>query len=224
MVAPLPPQPEGLARVSLERSPVLAALGPATLERLARSARPVELERGQILFTQGAAGDAVFVVERGRLRLFRVSPGGRERTLGYLGPGEILGEMAVLGGLPRSASAEAAEPSRVWRLEGRALVDAVASDGRAALRLVELLVRRLAEADRQLEESTGRVEEQLGGLLQRLAREAGSPQIRVTQQELAALLGVTRESVNRALARLEAQGAVRRVGRGVLRVEARPEG
>lgn len=198
----------------LDRSPVLAALGAQALASLAKTMRPVDLEPGQMLFVQGEPGDSVFVVESGRLRLFRTSPGGRERTLAYVQAGDIVGEMAALGKLPRSASAQAAEPSRVWRLDGRALAQAVASDGRAALKLVELLARRLAEADQQLEEASGTVAEQLLSLLRRLAAESGDGRLRITQQQLAEMLGVTRESVNRGLARLESMGIVRRCSRG----------
>lgn len=203
----------------LGRSPVLAALGPQALASLARAMRPVILQPGQMLFVQGEPGDSVFVVETGCLRLFRTSPNGRERTLAYLRAGEIVGEMAALGRLPRSASAQAAEASRVWRLDGKALAQVVASDGRAALELVELLARRLAEADRQLEEASGTVAEQLRSVLQRLAGQAGDGRLRITQQQLAEMLGVTRESVNRGLSRLQTMGIVRRRGRGSLWVD-----
>lgn len=203
----------------LGRSPVLAALGPEALASLARAMRPVDLQPGQMLFVQGEPGDSVFVVESGCLRLFRTSPGGRERTLAYLRAGEIVGEMAALGRLPRSASAQAAEASRVWRLDGQALAQAVASDGRAALKLVELLARRLAEADQQLEEASGTVAQQLLSVLERLAGHTADGRLRITQQQLAEMLGVTRESVNRGLARLEAMGVVRRRSRGSLWVD-----
>lgn len=124
--------------------------------------------------------------------------------------------MAALGRLPRSASAQAVEASRVWRMDGQALADAVTADGRAALKLVQLLARRLAEADQQLEEASGTVAEQLLPALRRLAEQAGEGRLRVTQQQLAEMLGVTRESVNRGLARLEEMGVVLRQGRGSL--------
>ncbi|MEW6047058.1 MAG: Crp/Fnr family transcriptional regulator [Bacillota bacterium] len=208
---------------ALGRSPVLGALPVAALRELSATMRPVQLQPGQILFVQGDRGDSVFVVESGRLRVFRTSPGGKERTLAYLRAGEVLGEMAVLGHLPRSASVQAVDPSRLWRLDGHVLLRLLASEPGAALGIVQLLARRLADADRQLEETSGRVAERLAPVLRRLAAQAssrGEPgsvrKVRITQQELAEMVSATRESVNRGLARLQALGVVVRRSRGCL--------
>ncbi|MHB1844003.1 MAG: Crp/Fnr family transcriptional regulator [Deltaproteobacteria bacterium] len=118
---------------------------PATTpERLAR-----HLEAGDRLFEEGDPGDSMYVVQSGRIRLFR-RVGAIEVTIASLGPGELLGEMAVLEGLPRTACAVAEGPTLALELDRSLFEQMVRTNGEIALRMLRKLSSRLREADRQI--------------------------------------------------------------------------
>jgi len=160
--------------------------------------------KGKPVFHQGDLGQALYLVERGRVRLFRTHLGGQEKTLGYVGPGEIFGEMSLLDGSERSALAE--EEALLLVLHREAYLALI----RRLPLIAHNLARRLREADLELdlmafEEAKSRV----AYALLKLLRQGMGPKIRARQQELAALAGASRETVTRALQELKAQGAVR---------------
>ncbi|BAS26961.1 Crp/Fnr family transcriptional regulator [Limnochorda pilosa] len=215
----------------LVRSSLLKALPDPTRRALAAHLEPVGLEAGAFVFFQSDPGDALYLVESGRLRVFRTSPDGRDRTLAHLAAGDVLGEMALLDGLERSATVQAVEATRLWRLRRKAFLELLRTDPELSLNLIQILARRLREADHQLEEAAaGPVPERLLRVLRRLALQEpvptstppGTPQrLRVTQDELASMVATTRESVNRALGRLETRGLVLGRHRGGLLVDRR---
>jgi CRP/FNR family cyclic AMP-dependent transcriptional regulator len=177
-------------------------------EALARSYFPRQAyPKGKPVFHQGDLGQALYLVERGRVRLFRTHLGGQEKTLGYVGPGEIFGEMSLLDG---SASALAEEEALLLVLHREAYLALIRRLPLIAHNLARLLAHRLREADLELdlmafEEAKSRV----AYALLKLLRQGMGPKIRARQQELAALAGASRETVTRALQELKAQGAVR---------------
>jgi len=166
--------------------------------------------KGKAVFHQGDLGQALYLVERGQVRLFRTHLGGQEKTLGYVGPGEVFGEMSLLDGCERSASAVAEEESQLLALHREAYFALIRRLPLVAHNLARLLAHRLREADLELdlmafEEAKSRV----AYALLKLLRQGKGPRIRVRQQELAALAGASRETVTRVLQELKAQGAVR---------------
>jgi CRP/FNR family cyclic AMP-dependent transcriptional regulator len=195
-----------LAQVSL-----FAGLNRAELTALAQHAFVRRLARGQVLFNEGEPSDHLFLVRSGRLRVFVASARGEELVLSVPGPGETLGELSVLDRQPRSATVDALEPAELIAVAGdeaRALLEtnpqalhtvavALAAGMRrlsgTAADLVFLdLPRRLAKL--LLAESVSRAD---GALVSQLA---------MTQTGVAARLGVTRQSLNRALSALAHRG------------------
>jgi CRP-like cAMP-binding protein len=118
---------------------------PLPVERLARRLSP-----GELLFQEGDAGTSMFVLQSGRVRVYRTI-GATEVTIAHLGPGELFGEMAVLEGLPRTATAVAAEPSVVVELDRQVFEDMVRENGEIALRILRKLSGRLREADQKID-------------------------------------------------------------------------
>ncbi|MDB4986560.1 MAG: cAMP-binding protein, partial [Myxococcaceae bacterium] len=98
------------------------------------------------MFREGEAGRTMFVVRSGRVRITRQVRGGK-KTFAVLGPGEFFGEMAIINDKPRSASAEAVEDAQLIELDAGLVEKMVADEAEIALRLVQKLTRRLAEAD-----------------------------------------------------------------------------
>lgn len=109
-----------------------------------------EFQAGEVLFREGEAGDRMFVIQAGAVRITKVM-GGEAKVLAVLGPGEFLGEMAILNGKPRTATATVMEPTRCLLIDARTLEAMVAKNAEIALRLIKKLARRLDSADTLIE-------------------------------------------------------------------------
>jgi CRP/FNR family transcriptional regulator, cyclic AMP receptor protein len=201
----------------LRRTALFAGVDPGRLEPLARRAFLRRFARGQVVFTAGEPSDHLYVVRTGRVRVLVQSVHGAEVTLAVLGPGDSIGELSVIDGQPRSASAEA--------LDGVELLALRATDVRAALHtepaLLFAVAAELAATVRRL--TGGTADLVFLDLPRRLAKlllsEAGSPrggllrvELGMSQSGLAARLGVTRQALNQALAGLVRHGWVRTEG------------
>ncbi len=192
-------------------------LDPATLRWLADQATRTRFSPGDFIFHQGDPGVSCHIIERGRVRIFVVAEDGREFSLQLLGAGEIIGEMAILEELPRSASVEALEDTWTYELHRETLVRCVQCSPALALRLLRVLSARLRNTTYDAEGLASlTVSERLMRRLEHLGRWTGRAvpggvriTLPMTQQALATLVGTSRESVNRALVRLQNQGRIR---------------
>jgi len=202
------------------RCPVLRALSGSTQQALASRLEPVALQEGQVLFRQADFPDALYLVAEGRVQVVRTTEEGEERILAVLGPGELVGEMGLLDGIPRTATVVALEPCLLWRLDRASFFALARQDAGLLLALSELQGRRRRASG---ETVAGRDEEEVVRevvqVLRRLALvgaggSGGAPvqRLRVTCEELGSLVGSPAEVVSRALQRLQRDGVVVRVG------------
>ena len=213
---------ETKSAVELLKSVTLFAdLGEAELERFSHVAVPRTFPAGTRVFHEGDNSDACYIVSEGSFRVTREHSDGRAITLATLGPGEIFGELAMLDGDRRSASAEALSDGELLALPAGDVRSLLARHPEIALKLVAGLVRRLRAANVRLSrQSFQTVPSRVAGILSQLSREAEDDNapgdevtIRMNQTDLAQLAGTSRESVSRFLADLERSGVVRS-GRG----------
>jgi CRP/FNR family cyclic AMP-dependent transcriptional regulator len=196
---------------ALTRSGLFEAATPDERAAVVALAGLRRLPRGQVLFAEGDASDALYVVQRGRVAVLLTSPRGDELVLAVLGPGDALGELSVLDGRPRSATARALEDSELVAVPSRALRALLArSPGLALSWALEMsaTVRRLTGVTGDL------VFLDLSRRLAKLLLEGGGRDVELgmTQTEVAARLGVARQSVNRALSSLQSRGWVQVLG------------
>jgi CRP/FNR family cyclic AMP-dependent transcriptional regulator len=207
--------------VELLRSVALFAdLEEGELERFSRVAVPRSFPAGTRVFHEGDSSDACYIVSEGSFRVTREHSDGRAITLATLGPGEIFGELAMLDGDRRSASAEAITDGTLLALPASDVRSLLGRNPEIALKLVAGLVRRLRQANMRLSrQSFQTVPSRVAGILAQLSREdqegdeTAEVTIRMNQTDLAQLAGTSRESVSRFLAELERAGVVRS-GRG----------
>jgi CRP/FNR family transcriptional regulator, cyclic AMP receptor protein len=205
------------AAAALARVDLFAALTPEELERLGARLRRRRYPKGAVILVEGDPGTGLYVLESGRARIVVASPAGRELVLDVRGPGEFFGDMALLDGEPRSADVVAAEDCRVLILQREDFVRFVETHPQAALRLLAVLSRRLRRLTRQHRDATLLdVAARVASALLRLADEDGAPAgdgtgvvvipTTLTQADLAAQVGVTRESVNKWLRYYQRRG------------------
>lgn len=204
-------------RVAFLRSlPLFAGLTGEELRFLAGEAQVREHEAGAIIFHAGDPGHTCHIIAKGKVRVYVIGEDGRELSVSIFGPGEIIGEMALFEDLPRSASVETIEPTTTLELHQNVLLHGLEHSptlARSLLRALSARLRHMTEDAEGLASLT--VSDRLIARLRRLAEWSGRPvtngvriTLPMTQQELAALVGTSRESVNRALATLRRQGKV----------------
>jgi CRP/FNR family transcriptional regulator, cyclic AMP receptor protein len=207
---------EDFAVESLRRCALFANVEPTALRAVARSLRRRRFRRNEVIFHQGDPGESLHVVASGAVKIVLPSAEGEEAIIATLRPGDFFGELSLLDGAPRSATAVAIEPSETMALPRSAFHDLLGRD--PSLR--DALLAGLA---RELRRLTGHVEElhfldlagRLAMRLTRLAREAepdARDEVRLdwpfTQSDLAAMIGGTRQSVNKLLSGLVDDGLV----------------
>jgi len=185
--------------------PLLAKLPPEDLRALATVARVQHHRPGTVIFRQGEPGDALHAILEGAVRIEFAGPAGGT-TMAVLGPGECFGELAVLDGRPRSANAVAAQATRTLIVTRKDFVDWLSNRPRAALVLLETMSLRLRSTNEAfIDLAFFDLPHRLVRRLLRLAasdlksRTGHDVRLSITQSELASMLGVSRESVNKQL-------------------------
>ena len=200
----------------LSSIPFFSELEPDALTTLASKMRLRKFRRNQPIFDQGDPGDCLFIVSAGRVKLFIETGDGGQLTILHCGVGECFGEMAVLDGQSRSASAEAMEPTEAWIVTRETFVDLIRHNPRSSLALISFLCAKLRTNLDRMEDFIFRdAYHRIGRQIIRMApaRVNGSSSISITQDELARLVGISREHVNRVLSDLSSIGYIA-TGRG----------
>lgn len=182
-----------------------------TLEASGRSRR---FRARQRLFREGEPGDHVLAIRSGRVKVSVQTRSGREILLAVKEPGDLVGELSVIDGRPRSATAVALEPVDALLVPAPAFAEFVEGHPRIAVRLLRTLAAQIRDADRRsVDRDTGditcRVARRLVDLAERLGEHRGSGleiTLALSQDDLAAWVGATREATSRALGRLRAEG------------------
>jgi CRP-like cAMP-binding protein len=183
----------------LAQTPFFAGLEAPALEAIAQASDLRELRRNDVLFHQGEEADHLFVVERGRIAIANRSEDGRESLIALMEPGDLFGEMGLFDGA-RSADARALELSTVVTLPYGPVREALERHPAALWSVVKLLASRLRAVDEALADTVfldvpGRTAKRL----LELAGEGDQFQLPVTQEELAGMVGASRERVNKAI-------------------------
>jgi len=191
---------------------------------LRESMTQVKVTKGHTLFKEGDAGDRLFVVVEGKLKLGTSSGDGRENLLSILGPGDMFGELSLFDPGPRTATATAVTDSRVLALANDQVIGWVTAHPQVSLQLLKRLARRLRRtnevlADLVFADVPGRVAKAIMDLGERFGTKKDDGlhvNHELTQEELAQLVGASRETVNKALADFAGRGWVRLEPRAVV--------
>jgi CRP/FNR family cyclic AMP-dependent transcriptional regulator len=207
----------------LTKAPLFAELDDASAEALEKAMGSLRLSKGEILFREGQTEDRLYVVVAGKIKLGRSGSAGRENLLAVLGPGQMFGELSVFDPGPRSSTATAVTAAEVRTLEHDELMGWIEDHPEVARALLGQLAARLRRtndvvADLVFSDVPGRVAKQLLELARRFGdRKDDGVHVHhdLTQEELAQLVGASRETVNKALADFAARGWIRLEPRSV---------
>ena len=208
----------------IRKAPLFSALDDDASHALRASMVALKLNKGQVLFKERQEGDRLYVVVHGKIKLGTTSADGRENLLSILGPGEMFGELSLFDPEPRTSTATAVTDARLVSLAHDAVMGLVTSSPQTSLELLRRLAQRLRKsnevlADLVFADVPGRVAKAIMDLGERFGvqKEDGlHVNHDLTQEELAQLVGASRETVNKALADFAARGWVKLEPRAVL--------
>ena len=206
----------------LASTPFFAGLDAAAVETVAGFCTRRELKRNDVLFREGEEANDLFVVQRGRIAIANRSEDGRESLVALMESGDLFGEMGLFDGV-RSADARALETSTVVSVPYGPLREALDRQPSALWSVVELLARRIRAVDEALADTVfldvpGRTAKRL----LELAGDGDQFQLPVTQEELASMVGASRERVNKAISQFVRLGWLEQQDR-VYRITNRPQ-
>ena len=196
-------------------------LADEVIDNIADLAVTRELAAGQILFSKGDSGDALYGVMSGRIRISAGAPSGKEVVLNTIEAGQVFGEIALLDGQPRTADAVAAVNSELMRIRRRDFIHYMESEPRLATHLLEMLCQRVRATSELVEDSAflalpARLAKRLLGMSGYLGDPDGdmeeidfdNVELKISQQELGQLMDSSREAVNKHLQNWRRRGWV----------------
>jgi CRP/FNR family cyclic AMP-dependent transcriptional regulator len=211
----------------LRKHPIFCDLEPEALDQLCRYAKHVTLKRGATIVSKGDPGTSLFAVISGTVKISVSSTEGRNAILNFIGAGEIFGEIAVLDGQARTTDAIANTNCEIFIIDRRDFLPFVRSQPALAMKLIELLCKRLRWTSDQVEQIIlqnlpGRLASALIRLTEKRKLASGDRTIAVTQQEISEMVGMTRESINKQLRAWATRKWVRLEHGAIVVLNARP--
>src|SRR5215831_9197470 len=217
-------QDEKRALWYIKKIPLFQDVSHETIHRLVQAIELKEVRRRQVVYLPGDPGAAVYFVNGGRVKISKVTRDGKELTLAYRGPGEIFGELVLLEGGPREEMAEAMENAMITELTRDEFEKLVQANGMLGYRLTKAMLSRRREVENKVEQLLFKdVNAKLAELLLRLGNEYGVQSgrgtlvaLKITHQEMANLIGSTRETVSLTLSMFKKKGLIQTDGRKVI--------
>src|SRR5438270_4825246 len=193
--------------VYLKQVSIFRGLDDQEVHDLISVAKKRTFRSGEVIFHRDDPGQILYMIKEGKVKICLISPDGQEMTLVVFGKGEYFGDLALLDGLPRSADAVALEKVECYTLQRSDFQKAIMKNPKIAIQVLEVLSKRIRSTDAMVEDLIfldvyGRVAKKLLELSDAhgVKAENGTRiDVRLTQQELASMVGASRESVNKVM-------------------------
>lgn len=201
----------------LKRVPIFGGVDDDNLTKVAHITSEKNYSKKNIVFHEGDYGDALYIIKNGRIKIAKVAIDGREKTLTILKAGDFFGEMAIFDDMPRSATAEAMDHDvKLLSISKNDFEQLIMSTPSIAIKIMKDLTRRIRQVNEQVQDLAfkdvhGRVASTIYNLLKTEKEVSKNPkvsQLKMTHQDLANMVGSSRETVTRALNRLQDEGVI----------------
>lgn len=213
-----------MKNLMIKNIPMFADLRDDILEKIYNLMQKRVYKRNNMILMEEDFGDTLFILNKGSVKITRLSDDGREVILSILGEGDFFGEMSIFDGESRSANVVALEDSEVYILKRGDFIDLLEKHPKIAIALLQELATRLRKSDQQIEGlSLSDAENRIGMTISRLAEELGVIKMGQVvihnlpyQQDIANMAGTSRETVSRMLTLLQRKGYIQKRGRKLI--------
>jgi len=170
-------------------------------------------KKGEMIYIAGEKKKTLYVIHKGKVKLTRISPSGKEQILTILGPGDFMGELSLFNDEPITNNAEALEDTTVCIIDGDKLKEIMAKYPTIAFKVLEELSRRLKRAENLIENlGVNGVETRIVQTLLDLADENGMVNLDISKKDLSAYLGMSQETLSRKLSYFQDKGLIKQIG------------
>lgn len=221
--APRDAQLDQQARSFLEASTFLGSLKPEALDQLVKRGHIARFKKNEIIYERGDEGDSLLLIISGKVKIFNTTIDAREVVLNFLGPGDVNGEIAVLDGRERTATAMALEPSVAFVVYRRDLMPLLSQHPDTLVEIIQILCDKLRATSEIVEDSQRSMRGRAARGLLRLARQHGKKtkagieiDLGVNQRDLGNYLALSRENTSRQLGALSEAGVISTAGGGLV--------
>jgi len=206
---------------------IFQGVDPSAADALRTALEPVSFPRAHVIFAEGELGDRLYIIQSGKVKIGRKSADGRENLLAVFGPSDMFGELSIFDPGPRTSTATTVTEVKAVSMDRVALREWITKRPEIAEQLLRVIARRLRRTNNMLADLIftdvpGRVAKALLQLAHDFGtQEAGMLRVThdLTQEEIAQLVGASRETVNKALADFAGRGWLRLEGKSVLILE-----
>jgi CRP/FNR family cyclic AMP-dependent transcriptional regulator len=205
----------GEVKSLLRADTFLGGLPDDVFDGVYRRGQMARFAKGEVIFHRGDEGSKMMLILRGVVKVSNTSPDGREAVLNFLGPGDVNGEITVLDGLDRTATAVALEPTEVFVIQRRDLLPAILANPESMMEIIQVLCGKLRVTSALIEDSLNEMSGRTARGLLRLADQHGRNtkdgiviNLRLSQRDLGAYMGLSRENTSRQLTTLRQKGLI----------------
>jgi CRP/FNR family transcriptional regulator len=199
--------------------PLFNGLPPDQLQAIKNIAIEKQINKGEMVVSEGDEGKGFFIIAEGRVKVFKVSAEGKEQILHIFGPGQPFGEVPVFAGQRFPANAQAIDKARVWFFPRAAIVDLITANPSLALNMLSEMSRKLRLFAAQIENlSLKEMPARLASYLIHLADEQGQGEtvaLKISKGKLASILGTIPETLSRVFAKLSQTHLIRVEGKNI---------
>ena len=193
--------------------PIFSTLNYDEMMEVASITTSRDYKKGEMIYIAGEKKKTLYVIHKGKVKLTRISPSGKEQIISILGPGDFMGELSLFNDEPITNNAEALEDTTVCIIDGDKLKEIMAKYPTIAFKVLEELSRRLKRAENLIENlGVNDVETRIVQTLLDLADENGVINLDISKKDLAAYMGMSQETLSRKLSYFQDKGLIKQIG------------
>ncbi len=200
-------------KTCIQMVPIFSTLNYDEMMEVASITTSRDYKKGEMIYIAGEKKKTLYVIHKGKVKLTRISPSGKEQIISILGPGDFMGELSLFNDEPITNNAEALENTTVCIIDGDKLKEIMAKYPTIAFKVLEELSRRLKRAENLIENlGVNDVETRIVQTLLDLADENGVINLDISKKDLAAYMGMSQETLSRKLSYFQDKGLIKQIG------------
>jgi len=200
-------------KTCIQMVPIFSTLNYDEMMEVASITTSRDYKKGEMIYIAGEKKKTLYVIHKGKVKLTRISPSGKEQIISILGPGDFMGELSLFNDEPITNNAEALEDTTVCIIDGDKLKEIMTKYPAIAFKVLEELSRRLKRAENLIENlGVNDVETRIVQTLLDLADENGVINLDISKKDLAAYMGMSQETLSRKLSYFQDKGLIKQIG------------
>jgi CRP/FNR family transcriptional regulator, anaerobic regulatory protein len=203
----------------IDKVPIFNSLAFKEMLEVSMTTTQREYEKGEIIYLEGENAEKLFIISTGKVKVVKLSEGGKEQVIRVLGPGDFLGELSLFTHTPLNSNAEAIEPTTVCIVDGKEINRLIEKRPSIALKILKEMSIRLEKAENQIQALTIRdVEQRLADTLVRMVDDNNFVNLTISKKDLASHIGMSQETLSRKLTIFQNKGWIKQEGQRKIKI------